>query len=426
MLAPDPRSASKFWRKLARATPLADLISFQYLLLRGWTSGGGLIAGLVQTFVFARVLAPERFSLFILVGAIGMSMWLFDLGFSKILFVHLRKRFLAGEETLTVGAQVSAMAIFYAMLIAAAAVICSALMALRPGMSIWNAAELGLFFFFSAFNLAWFVLRNASVAVDEYIYFETLESCRRVLYIGLMLAMLAGLPLSAFVILINLSWVVLFVLASRRLIERRALTPQFYGIIGRLKEFFQENRRATLRTGTHAAGEVYLYYAPYLAVPIAFGLGAPIIVIDTALKVFFGTVNLCSAACDLLVPRQTASYSARDQRNLIRATLAALALCALPAFTIAALLVFDGKDLFALLLGHAAVMPANITPILLVLLAAGDAKSAPGFLLQHTGYFKELSRISIINALMMTAAMGLVSSPMSALAVCSRSMPPCS
>lgn len=398
---------SKFWETLVERTPLADLISFRYLLLRAWSSGGGLIAGLVQTFVFARMLDPQRFSLFILVGAIGVAMWLFELGFSKILFVQMRRLFLAGEDTLAVGAQASAVAIFYASLIAAGAVICTVLMALRPGTSLWGAVEFGLFFFYSAFNLAWFVLRNASVAVDEYIFFESLESSRRVLYIGLMLAMLAGLPFAAFVILINLSWAALIAVAARRLIRRRAIAPQIAGTVGRLREFFGENRAAATRTGIHAAGEIYLHSALYLAVPLAFGLGAPTIVVDIALKIFFGTLTLCTAACDLLVPRQTAGYSAGDRRTLVRATLTAVALCAMPSAAISGLLLLDANTFFKILLGHSAVMPTNITPILLVLLLAGVIKTAPNYLLLYTGYFKELARLSIVNVLLMTGAIAV-------------------
>jgi hypothetical protein len=407
MLAPSAPSPLSFWRTLFARLPFAGLLSFRYLLLRGWSAGGGLLAGLMQTFVFARVLDPERFSLFILVGALGVSMWLFDLGLSKILFVRMRKLFLAGKDTLAVGAQANAVAIFYALLIMAASVLCAALFALRPGVSPWQAAELGLFFFFSAFNLTWFVLRNASLAVDEYIYFETLESCRRLAHIGLMLALLAGLPFSMFIILINASWAVLILLAGMRLVRRRALTPQFRGSIADLRGFFRDNRAAALRTGTHAAGEVYLHGVLYLAVPFAFGLGAPTIVVDTALKIFLGTLNLCTAACDLLVPRQTAAYSARDRRMLIRTTLAALALCALPALAVAGLLLLDAQGLFAVLLGHAAVMPASVTPILVVLLAAGVVKTAPAFLLQYTGHFREIARLSVINSLLMTAGIGI-------------------
>jgi hypothetical protein len=406
MLAPSAGTRPNILVRLMARTPLAGLLSFRYMMLRAWTAGGGLIAGLVQTFVFARVLDPERFSLFILVGALGVSMWLFDLGLSKILFVRMRKLFLAGEDTRPVAEQANAIAIFYASLIGAAAVLCALLMSLRPGMSLWHAAELGLFFFFSAFNLTWFVLRNVSVAIDEYVFFEALESCRRIAYIAVMLAMLAGLPFTAFIVLINLSWVVLLIIAGRRLVAKGALTPHIAGSLQRLRSFFRDNGAAALRTGVHAAGEVYIHGVLYLAVPFAFGLGAPTIVVDTALKIFLGTLNLCSAACDLLVPRQTAAHSARDRRMLIRTMLTAMALCAVPAIAVGTLLMIDAQGLFRLLLGKAATMPASVTPILLTLLLAGVLKSAPNFLLQYTGYFKEIARLSVTNVSLMTLAVG--------------------
>ena len=405
MLAP-AQPQSIFLRWLAR-TPLAGLLSFRYMMLRGWTAGGGILVGLVQTFVFARVLDPEVFSLFILVGALGVSMWLFDLGFSRILFVRMREKFLAGQDTLAIGAQANAVAIFYATLTAIVSVICMGFAALKLGMDLLDAVGVGLFFFFTAFNLTWFVLRNASMAVDEFIYFETLESCRRLSHIVLMLALLAGLPFVGFIVLINLGWVALIAIASARLIKRRALTPQFVGLVARLREFFRDNRDAALRTGIHASGEVYIHGILYLAIPISFGLGAPTIVVDTVLKIFLGTLNLCTAACDLLIPRQTAAYAARDRHTLLRATLLAAMLCALPALAIAGLLVTNSEALFALLLGNAAVVPESVTPVLLVLLVAGVIKTAPAFLLEYTGYFKEVAVLSVANVVLMTIAIGV-------------------
>lgn len=407
MLTASITAGPKFWLAKVRQSPVADLLSFRYALLRAWTAGGALIAGLVQTLVFARVLDPERFSLFILVGALGISMWLFDLGLSKILFVRMRRRHLAGEDISPIAAQANAVAVFYAVLIAIAALICFAATTLRPSVSVWQAAEFALFFFFSAFNLSWFVLRNVSVAVDEYIYFETLDCLRRVGYIALMLAMLGGFPFSAFVITINLGWVLLMVLAGRRLLRRGALAPRLSGTVEHLRIFLRDNWHAAIRTGTHAAGEIYLHNVLYLVVPYTLGLGAPTIILDTALKVFIGTVNVCYAACDLLVPRQTAAYSARDQRTLIRATTMAVALCIFPAAAITALLAVDAKGLFALLLGKSATMPPSVVPVLFVLLAIGAIKSAPNFLLQHTGYFREIARITIVNVLVMTTAVAL-------------------
>src|SRR5690348_4041076 len=152
MLAPSNKARTKTSGVFRLRSALSGLLSLRYLALRGWTACGGLIAGLVQTFVFARVLDPGRFSLFILVGALGTSMWLFDLGLSKIVFVRMRERFLAAKDTKAAGRQASALATFYAALIAGGSVLCGVALAMRHDTSAGQAAELGLFFFFTAFN----------------------------------------------------------------------------------------------------------------------------------------------------------------------------------------------------------------------------------------------------------------------------------
>src|SRR6202451_3013659 len=93
--------------------PAARLTSIPFLLLRVSTAGGAFAMGLVQTLVFTRVLAPDRFSLFILVGAIGYSLWLCDLGLAKILFVQLRAAHLAGKTDARAAGQATAGTLVY-------------------------------------------------------------------------------------------------------------------------------------------------------------------------------------------------------------------------------------------------------------------------------------------------------------------------
>jgi hypothetical protein len=251
------------------------------------------------------------------------------------------------------------------------------------------------------------VLRNLSVAVDEFIHFESLEALRRAGQIAAMLAMLVGLPFPLFLIAVNMLWALLFALAVKRLLPHGALTLQLHGVGQRLRLFFCENKDAALRTGTHAASELYVHNALYLVVPAVFGLGAPTIVLDTTLKIFFGTLVLYSAACDLLVPRQTSAYAARDGATLGRAMALAAALCAVPALTISGMLIFGADPLFALLLGKAATMPAAATPILIVLLATSIAKTVCNSLLIHTGHFREIARLAAAMAAALTVAIGL-------------------
>ena len=381
------------------------MISLPYFILRFATSGGLLAAGLLQTFVFAHVLRPEEFSIFILSAALGVSMWLFDLGVPKILFVRLRADHLAGADTSAVATQANAIAILYAILVIAGSLIHFGVLAARPAISLWQAAEFALFFLFAALNLVWFVLRNLSVAVDKYIYFESLEAVRRVGHMLALLAMLVGLPLPTFLLAVNLLWIVLFTLAAIPLVRLGALRLGLRGVPSQILIFFNENRAAALFTSTQAVSELYLHNILYLIVPIVFGLGAPIIVLDTTFKVFFGALTVCSAACDLLVPRQTSAFAKRDRAALVRATLAAAALCSVPTLLIGGLLIFAADPLFALLLGPAAYVPAAATPVLLVLLAAGMVKTVSSFLLTHTGYFKEGARLSTSIAALMTFVM---------------------
>ncbi len=74
------------------------LLSIPYLLLRSTTAGSSLLGGLIQTFVFARILDPERFSIFILIGTLGITLWVCDIGMAKIIFVRLRAWFLGTQD----------------------------------------------------------------------------------------------------------------------------------------------------------------------------------------------------------------------------------------------------------------------------------------------------------------------------------------
>src|SRR5579863_7064881 len=99
-------------------------ISYRYMALRASTAAGTLATGLLQTFVFARVLAPERFSLFIFIAALGYSLYLADAGVVKVLFVNLRRRFLQNKSLGAIAGQATAIFVLYSALAAFASVIC--------------------------------------------------------------------------------------------------------------------------------------------------------------------------------------------------------------------------------------------------------------------------------------------------------------
>lgn len=386
------------------------LLSLRYLFLRSSTSAAAVVSGLVQTFVFARVLSPQQFSIFILIAAIGSTFWLIDFGAGKILFVRQRERHLAQHDGREVPAQSTAIIVLYFLLVATGALLCFLVMASRPTVTAWQAVEFALFFSFAALNLVWFPLRNVSLAIDDYIFFEALEAIRRVGHIALISAMLIGLPLPVFLVLANLLWAVLLIASAGNLVRQRALVSRLAGWWRELMRFYRGNRAELVRSGTYAAGEQFVYSFPYFVVPVLFGLGAPTIILDTTFKIFRGATFIYAAGLDPLVPRQTRAFAEGDAPTLIRATLTATVLCAVPTVILCALLIFVGDRIFMFLLGHAATVPPQVSFILVVLLIANMAQNIASCLLLHTGFFKPIARIAtflVISMCAMTAIAAL-------------------
>jgi O-antigen/teichoic acid export membrane protein len=367
------------------------LISIPYMLLRASTAGGAVVTGFVQTFVFARVLAPERFSIFIVVGAIGYTLWLADLGLANILFLNLRGPYLAGGKNEEAARQATAVIVFYAALAIAASCLCFAAALAQLSSTLRGAFELALFLLYITLNLAWTSLRSISIAVDLFLFYERLELVRRIVNIATMLAMLGGLSLTLFLIASNVLWGLLFAAASANLVARGALARRLRGLLPALRSFFALNQHAIARSATGALSGVFNVTFPYYVVPLWFGLGEAPIILEVTFRIFRGACVIFAAICDLAIPGQTRALAARDAGRLVKTTLLVAALCCVPAAIACALLIFAGAPLFAFLLRSAATVPHAIVPILVALLLTSVLQIASEALLQYTGFFRSLA-----------------------------------
>jgi|HubBroStandDraft_6_1064221.scaffolds.fasta_scaffold44043_3 O-antigen/teichoic acid export membrane protein len=396
------------------AAPVAKrrerLISIPYLFLRGSTAGAALAMGFVQTFVLARVLSPERFSIFIVIGAVGYSLWVTDLGLAKILFVNLRDQHLAGRRDEHAARQATAVILLYGLLAVGASLACFAITLIHPASTLRSAAELSLFMLYITLNLAWFSLRTISIAVDLFIYYERLEFVRRALNISMMLAMLTGIPLLDFLIGSNLLWAALLAAASAKLIQRGAITARLRSFPYDLMSFLRMNRHAIARSSTGALGGMFVATFPYYVVPVWFGLGAAPIIVEVTFRIFRGACVIFAAICDLAVPGQTRALVARDADRLIRTTLLVGGLCCVPAALASGLLIFEGPYLFKFLLHSAAEVPHAIVPVIVVLLLASVLQIVSEALLQYSGFFRSLAYngAAVAAAMIVMTALAIV------------------
>jgi O-antigen/teichoic acid export membrane protein len=387
-----------------QTAPAARLISLSYLMLRGATAAGAVAMGFVQTFVFARVLDPRSFSIFILTAAVGYSLWIADLGLAKIAFVNLRAPHLDGRRDERAAGEAGAVILFYIILSTAAALACFGIVLLRAGATAQEALDLALFLSFIALNLAWSSLRTISLAVDLFVFFEQLEFARRAISIAALLAVLIGLPLTVFLAGANLLWAIVFIAAIAKLTQRGAITLHFVGFPRELRAFFAANWHAIWKSSAGALSELFVVTFPYYVVPAAFGLGPAPIILDTAFKIFRGTCVIFAAVCDLTVPGQTRAYAAGDRSQLAATTLLAVGLCAILALAVCGVLLAAGDQIYRFLLHTAATVPPAVTPIIVVLLLAGVLQIVAEALLQHTGYFKSLAVNGALAVTMMLVA----------------------
>lgn len=383
------------------------LISIPYLLLRASTAGGALAMGFVQTFVFARVLAPEEFAVFIVVGAIGYTLWFTDLGLAKILFVNLRAAHLAGRRDEAVARQATAVIAFYVALAVGASLVCFPIAYFKTGAAAREASDFALFLLYITLNLGWFSLRTLSIAVDCFVPFERLELVRRTVNIVSLLSMLAGLPLTLFLAGSNLLWAVLFAVATTRLIQRGALIPSLRDAPRDLVGFFRSNWHAVSRSSAGALSGLFVATFPYYFVSLMYGLGSAPIILEVTFRIFRGACVIFAAICDLAIPGQTRAMAARDRGRLIKTTLLAVALCCVPAVIGSALLVFAGGPLFKFILHTAATVPPGVVPVLVVLLMASVVQIVAEALLQYSGFFRSLAINGIGVVLGMVAVTAL-------------------
>jgi O-antigen/teichoic acid export membrane protein len=378
------------------------LVSLPFMVLRGVSTAGVTLAALIQIFVFARTMTPEQFSIFILVGAFGYALWLADFGIVKYLFVRLRAAHLSKKPEPELVKQATLVVLFYASLVVVGAVICFVLLEALNSISALHAFKYSLFFTFTALNLVWYALRNISFAVDDYVYFECIEAVRRFTSIALMLSMLVGLPLLAFLLLVNALWLIVLAVAVTRLLREKALSTDLSGGFSSLVSFYRDNRKDLMRSGTSATADFYIEHLPYLVVPLDFGLGAPTVILDTIFKFYRGANLFFHAACEIVLPTQTHAFAERDRRTMIRSTALAFTMCLIPTLFVTGVLIVASEPLFKLLLGPAATMPPAAVWVIIALLFGNMLQTVSSSLLIHTGYFQASARVMLITAVCAT------------------------
>jgi O-antigen/teichoic acid export membrane protein len=361
-----------------------------------------LIWGFAVTFVFVRVLPLAEFQAFLLLVAFGNFTVSAEFGLTSIIYARLRRHWLGQgpgqDEDADSGFRLEEMGVLF-LFLSALTVGATALLlgAMALGWVGTAMPLLFLLFFLSAcLNLPALLAKRALAAIDGNLLWELLDCARRVVTIGLLLAVLAGLDARLSVAL-QLAVSILVIGYAIALLHRRL------GMAGRHWLAFRAGgghvRRHYLgdigASALFTLSEILAYNAPYFTIAMASGDARPMLVFDFLFKMMRALSMLARAVVEAALPRITRTYHAGEGarfRQIVLRALVAGALCALLA---SGALLLLGRPLFSELFDRKAAIGLGEIALICVSLAALSIICVSVYVQSALGRFRHLLERSI-------------------------------
>lgn len=350
--------------------------------------------GFAFTWVAIRALGLSDYAFVAVLIAIAGLVLQADFGLSSLLFARLRKAHVIeadthGERnlllamlTLSVGVTLSAIAIF------AVAVLVGGLGPARLGIAAV------LLFAGIALNLPWQPVRVTLNAHDAFLHSEVIEFFRRSATLLATLAMLRGLPLAGYGVVILIVWVAAFA-AGAALLWRRSIVTREASVAAGFAELRGENLSGLGRTALFSLAEFTVYMFPYYVIPLLFARAELVIAFDAFFKVTRFAATCCQVSGEIMLPAQTRAYHMNDRTGVARGLSRALRIGAAPvAIGCVAILGF-GDHLFTALLGRPGLVPAPVQWAICAMMCLMLAQATAGSFLVGVGRFAPLSRRAV-------------------------------
>ncbi|WP_093088411.1 hypothetical protein [Sphingobium sp. AP50] len=333
-----------------------------------------LVWGFAVTFVFVRALPIAEFQSFLLLVAFGNFTISAEFGLTSIIYARLRQHWLGNGQAQADGGfrleEMGVLFLFLGLLVAGGTLIL--LGALAMGWLATGMPLLFLLFFLSAcLNLPALLAKRALAAVDGNFLWEALDCARRVVTIGLLLAILGGLdPRLSLALQLVVSVVVIgyaIVHVHRRLGMDRLHWLAFRVGGGHVRAHYLRDIGAS---AAFTVSDIIAYNAPYFTIAAATADPRPMLVFDFFFKMSRSLSMLVRAMVEAALPRITRAYHAAETARLRQLLGRAIGAAMVFAVGLAAVLLLAGDRLFTILFdGRATIDRADLALIVLALAA---------------------------------------------------------
>ncbi len=360
------------------------------------------VLAFAQLAVFVRVLEPAFYGTVVLITSISIYLVPFDGALAKVAFVELRAEFLRHKTAHASAAVYRLYAAWLGVLALGMAALAGA--AWLAGAPSFVRVDLALYLVFCLLSNFWhFEVQSLGWALDQGMAYEKTEFVRRVLYAALLVVLFVTGDFLVFSVAM-----VALCLASTIWYARR-LARVGAGVGGLAGWRWSELGAALTRTRGNLGGatagsaaDFMLMNGPYAIVTAVYGTGAPLIALDTCLKLLRAIVTALRICSEALLPKQSAALHEGDYPRLVRVLTAVVVMSSLPALAMCGALVFTSDKLFALLLGPlASMVPPGTGTVLVPLVAAALAQSLASSFLAYSGFFADVLKAAKLSTALM-------------------------
>lgn len=318
-----------------------------------------LIWGFAVTFVFVRILPIAEFQAFLLLVAFGNFAVSAEFGLTSIIYARLRRHWLGSGDGVDGGFRLEEMGVlflFLGLLVAGATLIL--LVGLAAGLIGTGMPLLFVLFFLSAcLNLPGLLAKRALAAVDGNLLWEALDCGRRVLTIGLLLAILIGMdPRLSVALQLGVSVAVIgYAIAHvhRRLKMRARHWMAFRVGGGHVRAHYLGDIGAS---AAFTLSDIIAYNAPYFMIALATSDARPMLLFDFFFKMSRALSLLVRAMVEAALPRITRAFHAGDSVRLRQLLIRALGAAMVFAMGLSGVLLLIGDRLFAILFDRRAAI----------------------------------------------------------------------
>ncbi len=300
-----------------------------------------MLWGFAVTFVFVRALPGAEFQAFLLLVAFNNFTQSAELGLTNVIYARLRRWWLACGSDVR-GAQADGgdfrrEEIGVLFLFLGALILCAGMVVAGAILAGWIRTDLPglflIFFFASALNMLLLLAKRALAAVDRNLMWETVDFVRRLLGLGILLAVLAGFDLMASValqLLLNIAAVATGLMLIQRQVGMKARQWWAWRAGG------GHVRRTYLHDiGSSAAltlSEVAAYNSPYFLIAALSHDSTLLLLFDFVFKMIRAVATAIRATIEGALPRLTRYWFAGERDGFIRGLIRAAAIALGVAF----------------------------------------------------------------------------------------------